>query len=306
MLVRIQRLNHIILITLIFAGLAPSVIAKEAESQFKVPVIPVNIPAGILVTGPPFQGIEIHVRGSEELLHSLPELKLQYILDLADLGTGSHTLPVQFTQLSLPEGLTVLEVQPHSIQVHLEAESLKEVPVTVFFSGDPASGYFVADTSATPAGAILRGPKQVLDKVDSVSTLPIDVTGASESFKKEITLDLDENIEVMTPKTPILVEVTIRETIVTKIYPDVIVQGNDEMLQYEISPPTITMQVKGPSTLLAKMISTKEFKVYVDLKGLDPGVYVRRAALELPVGTTLISVSPEIFTVKILSKKKKQ
>jgi len=41
--------------------------------------------------------------------------------------------------------------------------------------------------------------------------------------------------------------------------------------------------------------------VYVDLKGLPPGTYVKRATITLPVKTALIGVTPEMFTIKISS-----
>ncbi len=50
-------------------------------------------------------------------------------------------------------------------------------------------------------------------------------------------------------------------------------------------PPVITINVKGPAKLLESLSTSPDFNVYVDIKGLDPGVYVRRATLELPVKT---------------------
>jgi hypothetical protein len=40
--------------------------------------------------------------------------------------------------------------------------------------------------------------------------------------------------------------------------------------------------------------------VLVELKDLNPGVYVRRAAITLPVKTSLVIVEPELFTVKVI------
>ena len=40
--------------------------------------------------------------------------------------------------------------------------------------------------------------------------------------------------------------------------------------------------------------------VSVNLEALQPGIYVRRASIDLPVKTTLIKATPEVFTVTIL------
>ena len=276
--------------------------AQESESHIKVPVVIQNLPPGRMVTGPSFQGIELRVRGPAALLATLPDLKLEYILDLSAMKTGIHTVRIHIGQLNLPHDLSVMSIQPQSMQVHLEIEARKEVDVTVFFKGTPAPGYFISKTSTAPRGVLLRGPKHVLDKVKNVSTHPIDVTDVSESFKKEISLDLSNGLEVLSPKTPILAEITVSEEILTKLFPDITVQGNDSKHTYEITPPVITIIVKGPAKLLESLSTSPDFNVYVDIKGLDPGVYVRRATLELPVETTLISAAPEIFTVSITKK----
>ena len=293
------KVAFVLCLALGLAGMPLPAGTNENETQIKVPVVVRNLPPGKMVTGPPFQGIEISMRGPATLLSSLPDLKLQYVLDLSTMETGIHSVPVRVEQLNLPQGLSVVSLQPPSIQVRLETEARKEVAVTVFFKGTPAPGYFVAQTATTPGKVLLRGPKRVLDTVENVSTIPIDVSNVSESFKKEITLDLSADLEMPTPKIPILAEITLSEIIQTKSFSNIKVQGNNSQHAFEITPPVITIDVKGPATLLETLTSSPDFKVYLDIRGLVPGVYVRRASLELPVGMTLISAAPEIFTIRI-------
>ena len=136
---------------------------RADETQIKVPVVPQNLPPGNMVTGPPFQGIEIHVRGPAALLSTLPDLKVHYLLDLAGMQSGNHTVPVQIDRLNLPQGLSIVSIHPPSIQVHLESEARKDAAVIVFFKGNPAPGFFVAKITAVPDRVLLRGPRQVLD-----------------------------------------------------------------------------------------------------------------------------------------------
>jgi len=300
----LQTLRFIVFLSLVI-GMTGMLLASDAthnESHIKVPVTTQNLPRGTLLTGSPIQGIELHLRGPAEILNTLPELKLHYVLDLTALGTGSHSVPIRIDQLNLPQGLSVVNIEPQSIQVQLETEIRKEVRVTVFFKGSPATGYFVAQTSATPEKVLIRGPKRALDEITSVGTYPVDVSGIAESFKKEITLDLPNDFDALTPRSPIQVTVTISEEIQTKHFSDILVQSNATEHNCEISPPVISMDVKGPVNLLETLTTAPDFVVYVDIKGLEPGVYVRRATIELPVATTLVGVSPEIFTVTISDK----
>jgi YbbR domain-containing protein len=283
--------------------IAPPCLSASGSSQnvshIKVPIKVENLPRGTLVTSPLVQGIEIQVRGPAEIRSRLSDLDLQYRLDLSHLEPGSHTVPIQVKQLDLPPGLAVDDFQPQAISIQLELEARKQVPITVFYKGTPAVGYFVVQTVAVPNMVMLSGPKQELDKIESVSTHPIDVAGMADTFKKEITLALPENIKSIALTDPILVSVEISEEIQTRNYKGILVEILGSRDQSEINPPYVNMEIKGPVTLLEGLTKHPDFRVSVDTAGLVPGVYVRRATIELPVGTTLIQVTPEIFTVTI-------
>lgn len=53
--------------------------------------------------------------------------------------------------------------------------------------------------------------------------------------------------------------------------------------------------------MIEKLSTTEDVEVFLDLKDLKPGVYVRHATIRLPVNITLVDVEPEIFTVKLES-----
>jgi len=273
--------------------------SSENVSHIKVPIKVEDLPRGTLLTSPLVQGIEIQVRGPAEIRDRLSNLNLQYRLDLSHLEPGSHTIPIQVQQLHLPLGLSIDNFQPQAIPIRLELEVRKEVPITVFYKGTPAPGYFVVQTVAVPNMVMLSGPKRELDKIESVSTHPIDVAGIADTFKKEITLALPENIKSIALSDPILVSVEISEEIQTQNFKGILVEILGSRDRCEINPAYISMDIKGPVKLLKGLTNHPDFRVSVDTRGLEPGVYVRRATIELPVGTTLIQVEPEIFTVTI-------
>jgi len=284
-------------------GAAPECLAavekSENESHIKVPLKITNLPRGTLLTSPVIQGIEIQVHGPAKIRSRLSDLNLHYHLDLSRLEPGSHTVPIQINHLHLPRGLSIVTYQPRAIPIQLELEARKEVSITVFYKGTPAPGYFVAQTVAEPALVMLSGPKHDLEKIESVPTQPVDVSGISDSFKKEITLNLPDHIDTVTREDPILVRIEISEEIQTRHMSAILVALDDPHDRCKINPAYIDLDIKGPRKLLEKLSAHPDFRVHVDIKGLDPGVYVRRATIELPVGTTLIKVNPEIFTVTI-------
>jgi YbbR domain-containing protein len=269
------------------------------EAEFFIPVEISGIPSGLTVTGSPLKGIDVRVLGPKSALETLAKLKPKYLLDLSGAGVGVKTIYFDQHRIALPKGVTIIKITPELLTIRIENEIKKELPVIISLSGKPASGFIVAGAVAKPLSSVLRGPQNILGPMEKVLTKPIDIKGMSESFKKEIVLDLAEDLEVISASKVVFAEIFIEEKIAAKLYHDIPVEGRDTQYRYSVSPPGVNIEVKGPVNVLEKLYAEKGIKVYVDLKGLKPGMYVRRASIALPLKTTLVNAEPEIFTVKI-------
>jgi YbbR domain-containing protein len=269
------------------------------ETEIFVPVDSGQIPAGLTITGPPLKDIEVHVRGTKSAIKTLSDLKPRYVLDLSEVNVGVKSIPIDPDRIHLPRGISIIKANPTFLTVRIANEIKKELPVKISFSGKPATGFLVAHALAKPLAVILRGTENILGPMEEVLTKPINIKGLSESFKKEIALDIVEDLKIIAPSEIIIAEVFIEERIVTRKFYDIKVEGKDSPYVHSITPAAINIEVKGPVNIIEKLHTEKGIKVYVDLEGLKPGIYVRRAAITLPVKTTLIGVKPEIFTVKI-------
>ncbi len=272
------------------------------ETDIFVLVDPDQIPAGLTLAGPPLKGIEVRVRGPKTTVLALAESNPHYVLDLAGIAVGVTSIPIKGDRIALPMGVSIKNITPAFLTVKVEKEVTKELPVKIAYTGKPATGFSAAGAVAKPLSVTVRGPESVLLPITEILTKPVDIKGLSESFKKEIALNLPENIEIVSPSGVVSAEIFIQETIVTRTFNDIVVEGKNSPFQYSITPAVIHMEVKGPENSLESLKDQKGFQVYVDLKGLKPGVYVRPAVITLPVNTTLVSVNPERFTVKIKSK----
>jgi YbbR domain-containing protein len=275
------------------------------ETDIFIPVDYSQIPEGLTIATPPLNGIEVRIRGPESAIKALSDQKLGYVLDLSGVDVGVKSIAINQDQILLSKGISIIKTNPAFLTVKVEKEIKTELPVKVILSGKPATGYLVANTVAKPLSVILRGPENVIDPMEGVLTKPIDIKGLSESFKKEIALDLPKDIEIIAPSNIIIAEIFIEEKIISKKFHDILIGGKDTSYVYSISPKAIDIEVKGPVNIIDKLNNEKGINVYVDLKGLTPGVYIRRATITLPVKTILVGVKPEIFTVKVTRTKKK-
>jgi len=273
--------------------------SSSYETDIFIPIDVQKIPKDLIITEHPPKGIEARIRTLKALAKTLPEMKLQYKLDISDLLIGVHAIPVNPENVKLPEGISILKVNPSFLTMKIEKEVKKAVPVVISISGNPAPGFEVVETKAKPSFIILRGSEKIVSQQKEILTKPIDVNGISESFQKEIVLDLLEGTTAPFISKPIRVEVQIKERIVSRKFQDIPVEGKGSPYPYKITPPVINIEVKGPENVLEKLQKGKGIKVQIDLNALKPGIYPRRAIITLPVATTLVNVKPKIFTVTI-------
>lgn len=255
--------------------------------------------SGLTIVGPVVKGVEVRIQGSAADVEKLSGQSLSYAPDLSGLSVGVQTLPVLKERIPLPAGVSMIGVKPESLTLRVEKEIVKEVPVEIVLTGKPALGYGITGFVSRPLSAVLRGPESHLGQRIKIPTKPIDITGLSETFRKETTLDLPEGLNVVSGSKIVTAEIFIEEKIETREFQDLVVEGKDASHAFSVTPAVVSIQVKGPINVLEKLQAEKGIGVYVDLKGLAPGVYVRRATITLPVNTTLVGVRPEIFTVKL-------
>ena len=266
-----------------------------------------NIPAGLTVIGDWTKIIEIKIKGSKSKVNSVAgNHHLTYMLDLSGVKQRVNIINVENDRFSLPKGITITEIMPSFITLKVEEEINKNLPVDLMYSGKPAAGYFIADAVVTPSEIILQGPKSVMESLYQVKTKPVDVTDAQETIKMETMLDLPENVRPAFPEKHMISAIFIEESVVVKKISDIPVEGKDAMWEYSITPATLSLELKGHEKDLEKLSGKGDeggVRAFVDLKKLNPGVYVRHATIYLPGNVTLINVEPMVFTVKLAKKK---
>jgi len=179
------------------------------------------------------------------LVKTLSEIKSRYLLDLSDINEGVNNIPIRKDNIKLPSGISILKITPSFLTVKVEKELKKELPVIVSFSGKPATGFFTYAVTR-PSSVMLKGPVNILGPIEKIFTKPIDVNGLSESFKKEIALDLPECLDIISFSGIILAEVFIEEQIVAREFKNIPVKGKDSTYTFSITPPAIDIEIKDP------------------------------------------------------------
>jgi YbbR domain-containing protein len=269
------------------------------ESDLFVPLILGPPPAGLMVVGQVPNGIEVRVRGPRHLLKTLPQANPVCRIDLAGIQRGTVPVHVEAAGIQLPQGVAILTIEPAMMTLRIDSKIQKQVPVVIRHAGQPAAGHQVGTLAAVPTSILLAGPEYLLGPLDRVSTQPVDISGKNESFQKAVALDLPEGIDIAARDKVVKGSIGIDETVSTREFKAIAVSGKNSAYDVRVTPANIDISVKGPVNLLDRLGEKNGLNVYVDLNGLKPGVYARRAVIGLPVKTTLIDAKPEIFTITL-------
>jgi len=140
---------------------------------------------------------QAHARGGE--LMELKRRDLTYGVNLKGYEKGVYELDVEKKNITGTDNMSVFEaIGVSTIKISIEQKDEKTVPVFAVYSGDTPPGYKLLEPiEVKPSFVSIRGPKSVV----RIDTFPVDITGMTTSFKKEITMDIPENTTLLGTKS---------------------------------------------------------------------------------------------------------
>ncbi len=281
------------------------------ETDLLLPVEFSNVPENMVLTNFHSDKIEIRIKADPRLMERINKKDIRYSVDLYtdlefdpagdsdSIEPGSYFIPVEGKRISINRGIKILSINPSYLSVHLEKKVKKTFKITVPYIGTPAKGHIALDAAAEPASVELIGAASLIQSIKELKTKPVDITNVSESFKKKIPLDL-ENRSIITSSDPIItISVHIQQQRISKIIENIPVQVWNSTSKINIEPSKISIKIKGPFETLNNKEITDQIYAFIDLKGLEKGVYARHAYINIPWDLMMTDAVPKVFTIKI-------
>lgn len=284
---------------------------EPVKTDLLLPVDFSNVPDNMVLTHFHTDKIEIKIQADPQLLEIINKKNIHYSVDLYtdlefdpagasdSIEPGTYLLPVEKKRIPLDPVIKILSINPSYLSVQLERKIKRTVNVSVPYIGKPAKGYIALEAATDPVSVELTGSAPKISSIRELKTKPIDITNASEDFKKKVPLDLDDPSIVSSSDPIIIVTVPIQQQLVSKTIENIPILVWNNTSTIEIEPSRITIQIKGPFESLNNREITGQIYSFVDLKGLSPGVYVRHAYINIPVGLIMTEADPQVFTIKI-------
>jgi YbbR domain-containing protein len=270
---------------------------RDVERAVEVPVEFRNIPSDLMVMDNRVDYVILRLSGPRTLVSTFDADDLKLGLDLHGARPGSVSYPLGSSSFNIPRGVTVARITPPVVHLRLEPVVKRMLPVTVRFVNKPPPGQKITETLVEPERVSVVGPADEVGRLVSVETVAIDLEESRSVVKRRVRLATDGKPFSFSPDQ-VEITLTLGEEEISRAFNSIDVDAKGFTGEYTVSPRSVHLQLFGPRSIIEKLELGKD-QVYLDLKGLAPGLHSVPLNISLPAGVKVTEQKPQRFKVRI-------
>ena len=272
----------------------------ETLSSLSLPISVVfqNVPQEFLPDNPIVSPSSATVLGPESALRNVD--KVYVTVDFKSIGgEDTYTLPIQ---IAMKEGSTNehVYINPASCAVvirKLTSGVNLTLPITANIQGTPYSGFGLKSVTVSPNTILVKGSYDVLSKINSIQTLPIDISNLTKPTDFNINLVLLDGVSSDAQKS-CTVKVDIQPvTSQTFKIPITVLHSQDKTISANVD--SVEVSLTGFKDILSSL-DISSVKAEVDVTNFASGTYDLPVHISnLPQGIFANIIIPSSVEVKI-------
>ena len=172
---------------------------QQRDSRITVDISLTGLADTLAIVGNPPAKVAVKVRGKWKDLIRLGLTNTSISIDLAGASPGRFQRSISVEDVreraipaELSRSIDVTEVvDPRTIDITIEPKRARAVLVAPRVVGSPPPGYEIAGPAEVePDSARVAGPASTVAGLDTLYTLPVDITGEREKIQRQVPLDL--------------------------------------------------------------------------------------------------------------------
>lgn len=260
-----------------------------------------ELPEGYVLGTPIVKPQSVVVEGPSTWLNSLS--KVVATVDVSNVTDEdiNVTVPVKLVD---DEGNDVrgISIKQNSVDVTIPVYRVKKVPIELQTINQLPDGYELVDLKLNPAQIDIVGKKEVLDRVESISTMPIDMKLLMENKSMPVELVIPEGVRLLRPDQEVTVTSNI-ERIVKRTFEFTLKDVEISNLASELSiveedlNSSFTLTVQGYGSIV-ESLKKDDIKMQLNLAGLREGNHFVTIDIQ-EENYKVVSLSPERFEIRL-------
>lgn len=281
-IIRKNFLRKVIAIT--FAVIVYIKISHEVGDRKVIRQVPIDldIPANIEVVNYTPKRINVTVKGAEKAINLINSSNIQVDLPLQNLNkqtenfsNGRYKFELKKEYIKLPDSISLESFSPSSINLYCDKSIVKQVEVNPVFQNTSLPDYEKEGVKIIPDSVKIKGPKAIVQDINSVMTKPIYINESkiTNNFRIEKQLkEINKNIKLIPNKVKVKIET--ERLFAIKIFEDIPVKfliNKDELKNKEleiIGTNKIKLILIGVKNKIKK-VDKKSIMAFIEVKNFD-------------------------------------
>ncbi len=277
-------------------------IEERASKEFQVQVdymnlgdLPVGYELGEVTVNPEV----VTITSSKSVIEQITMVKV--FIDVAGLTDS-------VTNREVP--INVYDTQGNSLNVHMEPENVvvsvevdnpsKMVEIDVQTVNDLPEGYKLLSVTPDISEVEVFATRATLEGIERIETEEIDLSEITETGEFEVALLQPDQSTIATETITVHVELEQTKTFDDEVKIELDNQANDQEIAFKNeNDQTVSIKVVGNEKDV-KELTEEDFRVFIDVKGLDEGEHQVPVSIEGPENVTY-TTDLERVTIEVSS-----
>ncbi len=198
----------------------------------------------------------------------------------------------------------IIDVSPGSLLIEIGKMAEKVVPIELNISITPREHFVVVGTPVVkPEFVTIRGPSEVIDKIDKWHTSKVFLDDVSRPLQIEVPLSDTLHSQISKSLSKVLVYVDVDFAAEKTIYDiPVRIEGGNLPEGHLIEPKYVTATIRsGVNKIIETDLVTLDAKIFYN-QIINDSIGIIKPHIEVPKGTTLIGIDPPyLYHSKIIN-----
>ena len=261
-----------------------------------------NVPNNRLIIDPPSAegGLPAHieVNGPKSIVQQISQGFHVVKVPFPDKAPFTFPIDIKYESLQLPPSVRIVSAKPARLTIRTVELLRKEVPIVIPTEGTLPEGFELGALKIFPKTVIARGPLQEIQKLESITLEPLNLTGLGDSSRFELRVKPPSDLTSLNINI-VSVEIDIKEKSIKKEFNSVEITQDSGILglgsKVAFTPAVVKVILSGPKSVLDQAESSLKIIPEDSIKAL-PGKVKLKALVDEKI--IVEKIIPNEVTVK--------